>query len=191
MGDKDITEKRLAEYEDVFADIVNVLLLDGNRLIAPNELTSAVLRSDYIATSGKLSEQERDIAKFWQQGRVHLALFGLENQTGVDADIPLRVIGYDGAAYRSEIDHDKKGEPKERYPVITLVLYFGYKQHWHNPRSLAECLNIPKVLRPYVSDYKINVFEVLIIISVIILCLPSVLLQEDVMVRSDQKIKVV
>ena len=108
MGDKDITEKRLAEYEDVFADIVNVLLLDGNRLIAPNELTGAVLRSDYRATSGKLSEQERDIAKFWQQGRVHLALFGLEKQTSIDADIPLRVIGYDGAAYRSEIDHDKK-----------------------------------------------------------------------------------
>ena len=29
MGEKDITEKILADYNDVFADIVNVLLFGG------------------------------------------------------------------------------------------------------------------------------------------------------------------
>lgn len=32
MPDRDITEKHLKAYNDVFADIVNVLLLDGQRL---------------------------------------------------------------------------------------------------------------------------------------------------------------
>ena len=36
MGEKDITEKTLEDYADVFADIVNVLLFDGgNRRSSP------------------------------------------------------------------------------------------------------------------------------------------------------------
>lgn len=33
MGEKDITEKILADYNDVFADIVNVLLFGGKQLL--------------------------------------------------------------------------------------------------------------------------------------------------------------
>lgn len=38
MGQKDITEKHLQEYNDVFADIVNVLLFDGVKVVEPNNL---------------------------------------------------------------------------------------------------------------------------------------------------------
>ena len=38
MAEKDITEKQLASYNDVFADIVNVLLFDGERLVKEDEL---------------------------------------------------------------------------------------------------------------------------------------------------------
>ena len=33
MGSKDIVEKTLESYNDVFADIVNVLLFDGDEVI--------------------------------------------------------------------------------------------------------------------------------------------------------------
>ncbi len=33
MGEKDITEKILADYNDVFADIVNVLLFGGKTIV--------------------------------------------------------------------------------------------------------------------------------------------------------------
>ena len=33
MGEKDIVEKTLEAYNDVFADIVNVLLFKGERII--------------------------------------------------------------------------------------------------------------------------------------------------------------
>ncbi|MBQ9279089.1 MAG: transposase, partial [Lachnospiraceae bacterium] len=61
-----------------------------------------------------------------------------------------------GAAYKSETLDE---ELKERYPVVTLVLYFGEKR-WKR-FSLYDCLgDIPEYLKPYVSDYKINVFEI-------------------------------
>lgn len=40
-----------------------------------------------------------------------------------------------------------------------MVLYFGLKP-WEGKRSLYECLEIPEEIKPYVSDYRINVFEI-------------------------------
>ena len=153
MAEKDMTEKTLESYNDVFADIVNVLLFNGRQVVKENELTPETPRSLYKA-DGKLHEQERDVAKFWKNTNVRIALYGLENQTEIDVDIPLRVISYDGAAYRDQLNGQKK-----RYPVVTLVLYFGEKR-WNNPRCLHDCLEIPEDLKPYVSDYKVNVFEI-------------------------------
>ena len=38
MGTKDITEKHLEDLNDVFADIVNVLLFNGERLVKEKDL---------------------------------------------------------------------------------------------------------------------------------------------------------
>lgn len=164
MGEKDITEKLLEDYNDVFADIINVLLFDGKRLMAENELSNTKDKSQYKMES-KVHEQERDVAKFWNEGTVHIALCGLENQTNIDYDMPLRVIGYDGATYKAQLVKpikvkEKKKDSVLRYPVVTLVLYFNYKKRWNGKTTLYECLQIPEELKPYVSDYKINVFEI-------------------------------
>ncbi len=53
----------------------------------------------------------------------------------------------------------EKGLPREPYPVVTIVLYFG-KGHWTGPKSLKECLVIPDELDPYVNDYRVIVCEV-------------------------------
>ena len=45
MGEKDISEKLLADYEDVFADIVNVLLFHGIQRVHPEALQPAKTRS--------------------------------------------------------------------------------------------------------------------------------------------------
>ena len=72
--------------------------------------------------------------------------------------MPLRVIGYDGAEYRAQLlgDHDIGS----RYPVVTLVLYFGHEKPWSGPLSLKERLNVPNEFEPYVNDYKINLFQI-------------------------------
>ena len=65
-----------------------------------------------------------------------------------------RVLGYEGADYHSQLS--AKGG---LYPVVTLVLYFG-DDPWTAPRSLYERVQVPGELRPFVSDHRINVFEI-------------------------------
>lgn len=136
MAEKDLSEKYLESYSDVFADI-------------------------------------RDVQKYWKN-RVKLALFGIENQTRIDPDMVLRVIGYDRAAYRNQLNgtvtyfdkaehrlrrRNTRKRSRKRYPVITLVLNFDTKR-WDAPRTLHERLDIPAELKSYVSDYRINVFDI-------------------------------
>ncbi len=45
------------------------------------------------------------------------------------------------------------------YPVITLILHFG-ERRWSSPLSIKEYFKIPDELEEYVSDYKINVFDI-------------------------------
>lgn len=104
MAQKDIAQKLLEDYEDVFADIVNVLVFDGEKVVRPDALEPSNLLSQYKAVSdGKLHEQERDVVKYWKDGDVRIGLIGLENQTKVEREMVLRVLGYDGAAYRDQL----------------------------------------------------------------------------------------
>lgn len=155
MGQKDITEKILEAYNDVFSDVVNVLLFDGEVVLKPDELEEQASRSAYKA-DGKYREIERDVAKRWKNENIRVACIGLENQTESDADMPLRIMGYDGAEYRAQLNVDQK----DRYPVITLVLYFGHKKHWDKPLSLMERLKVPEKFKPFVNDHKVNLFEI-------------------------------
>lgn len=152
MGEKDISEKLLADYEDVFADIVNVLLFHGERRVHPDSLRSTKTISHYKADDSRLHEQERDILKAWTDGRIQIALLGLEHQTEPEKQMAVRVIGYEGANYRSQY------KAKQITPVITLVLYFGTAKRWQYPQNLKSLMDIPDGLEPYVNDYHIHVF---------------------------------
>ena len=153
MGTKDITEKLLEDYNDIFADIVNVLLFNGDKRIAPDNLVNANVHSMYKDEKGKVHEQERDVAKYWMDKGMEIALCGLENQTRSEKKMPLRIYGYEGASYRTQLDK------KDIAPVVTLVLYFG-EEHWTAPTHLKELISIPAGLDEYVNDIAINVFEI-------------------------------
>ena len=49
MGAKDMTENYLEAYNDVFADIVNVLLFQGKRLVNPKQLRNSRAHAVYKA----------------------------------------------------------------------------------------------------------------------------------------------
>ena len=53
MGDKDITEKILEDYNDVFADIINGLLFDGVQEIKPEALENTNVHAQYKAEDEK------------------------------------------------------------------------------------------------------------------------------------------
>ena len=108
MGQKDITEKVLEDYNDVFADIINGLLFDGVQEIKPEALENTTIHTQYKAEDGKVHELERDIAKYWKEEKVELAICGIENQSKVEKNMPFRIVGYDGAAYRSQLQQERK-----------------------------------------------------------------------------------
>ena len=171
MGEKDITQKNFESYNDVVADIVNGSLFNGEEYIKADSLVDAQPFSQYKADDGTLHEQERDVAKYCVDANcsIRLALIGFENQIAIDLDMPLRVIGYDGISYRDELNLDKVVVDKstgkkrrirhKRYPVITLVLYFGEKP-WKKPLCLYDVVDVPDRLKPFVNDFKLNIIDV-------------------------------
>lgn len=152
MGTKDTTQKRLEDFEDIFADISNVLLYDGEDVIKENELETVTAKDTYTVEQ-QIHEVERDVAKRWRHHSLHISLIGLENQTDPDYKMPLRVICYDGASYRAQLNAE---ESKKTYPVITLVLYMGTEKHWTAPN---DCFKYDERLSKFISNYKINVVE--------------------------------
>ena len=146
--------KILEEHNDVFADICNVVIYDGQQIVKPEDLKDASTNSSYV-NDGKLYSQTRDVAKYWKKGNtlIKIARFGIENQSTIDKDMPLRMISYDGAAYRWQVKNTK-----ERYPVASIVLYTG-DQKWKSPHSIYDAIKVPDELKPFVSNYKINVFQ--------------------------------
>ena len=160
MLDYDVTEKLLEDYNDVFADIVNTLLFDGKERVKEDSLEDSKINSAYKAEDGKLHEQERDVSKYWKEGKTNLLVVGIENQTKAEKLMPARIIGYDGASYRSQLLKSTGRLPKKKLtPVVTIVLYFGLTR-WNQPKNLKGILDIPTGLEDFVSDYKINVFEI-------------------------------
>ena len=44
--------------------------------------------------------------------------------------------------------------------MITLVLYLGYKKRWNYPINILDIVKVDDRLKPFVNDYKINLFEI-------------------------------
>ena len=156
-------------------DIFNVLVFDGRPVVDFDSLEGMSGNSQYKADDARLHEQERDVCKLWKKQGVTLAIVGIENQTEPEKDMPFRCIGYDGASYRSQLlnktEKVVKGKrklvpAKERYPVVTIVLYFG-KKPWNYSLELKNCFwpklpnnDVIKTLQQYITDYKVNLIDI-------------------------------
>ena len=156
MGQKDITEKILEDYNDVFADIINGLLFGGEQEIKPEDLENTTVHAQYKAEDDKVHELERDIAKYWKEEKVELAICGIGNQSKVERNMPFRIIGYDGSAYRNQLQQERR----RMLPVVTIVLYFGTDRHWNSRKKIKELMEVPQCLDSYVNDYQMHFFEV-------------------------------
>ena len=160
-----MTAKILEDYNDVFADIVNVLVF-RKREIQEDELVNGPTESIYKAAGEKYREQRRDVFKHWKHANLTIASFGLENQSEMDSDMPVRVMGYDYASYRSQIQKQGKSDKEldgiaksNRIPTVTLVLNLSQKD-WDAPKTLYDWLEMPQAIQPFVSDYRCNVIDI-------------------------------
>ena len=172
MGEKDILEKKLLKFNDVFADFVNGIMFDGKDVVKEDELVDLSGWSHYKGDDSKHRFQDRDVVKLWKKENVVISLIGIENQDVPDEDMIFRVISYDGASYRTQLVEkerrkkknkankvaEKSTEKSDIFPVITFVIYYG-EEEWKHETTLHKRLNLDSGLKHYVSDYSINLID--------------------------------
>lgn len=172
MGDQDRPGKLFMACRDVFAELVNVLVYQGEKVLAEERMYPGPTESVYPRKATELAGQFQDYSMYEVvQGEVH-ALYTVENQSRVDRRMVLRHAGYEGAAYRrqyrkgKEEGHSLTGQPSEGqsqkgqisveqppeeydsaeeegiYPVISLGLNWGEKR-WTAATTIPDLLNYP------------------------------------------------
>lgn len=152
MGQKDLTEKSLEQYPDVFADVVNVLMHQGRRVLEEECLQMAPTETIYPDAEGQLHNQFHDVSMYeMHAGRIRVQ-YTLENETKINRKLVLRKAGYLGAVYRRQYDGGAV------YPIVSMALYWG-KRRWRGARSLRQLVAPEKELSKYVDNVHLHVYE--------------------------------
>ena len=136
MKNKDIIEKILLGFNDVFADVVNGAVFDGKDVVKSEELSDVSPVTQFKDDESIHREQIRDVAKLWEKKGVIFSFIGIENQTN----------------YKSQIGNE------HIYPVFTIVIYWG-KSEWKAPTTLKDRLDCPDELIDIVSDHKFKLID--------------------------------
>lgn len=182
MGAVDIKTKQYVSRPEVFADLFNHLMYDGEAILKPEDLSpldTTEIALPYGAETETLPVQKyRDVLKsavvMQDDKAAYLLILGAENQTMVHYAMPVKNMVYDALNYASQVTktsrvhrQNKDAGTKEEYlsglhkgdrltPVVTLVVYFGQRV-WDGPVSLHEMLSTQdKGILKYVPDYRIN-----------------------------------
>lgn len=155
MGQKDLAAKQLECSPEVFADIINALVYEGEQIIEAADLRAAPTESLYPAKTGMLRNQYNDVSKYEiKEGRIAMQ-YTLENQSSPDYRILLRKAGYEGAIYRQQYDGG------DTYPTITLVLYWG-DIRWRTGSNLHRFFGRKKIhsmARKYIDNISLHMYS--------------------------------
>lgn len=172
MG-KDLSSKNLLSCPDVFADIGNVNLFDGERIIHPEELEKLPTETIYRDNYGRLRHHYLDTRMKAKDHGTDIIVC-MENQSGVSNIMPVRDMGYLYSGYSEQIRDIRKNDEKKGVhhiveeigkgqrltPVISMILYYG-KEKWTEPDRLSDMLEMPDSgktkLRELIADHKIRV----------------------------------
>ena len=90
MAQKDLSEKNLEYYPDVFADLINVLLYNGKQILTAVDLQPAPTETLYPGKSGVLRNQFQDVSKYEMKDSVIKVQYTIENETKMTRKMVLR-----------------------------------------------------------------------------------------------------
>ena len=171
MGKVDQLSRKYIRRQDVFADIVNTLEYQGERVIQPEMLDdegSGLSELQIIPGKNQRAketyvERFRDVLKTVRKEpdeQRKYAVFGVEEYTQVHYGAPVKLMLYDALNYSNQIEtlankhrieHDKPADSGEflsgiyredrLIPVKTLIVYFSAKD-WDGPRTLHDMLDM-------------------------------------------------
>ena len=178
MGAKDLAEKNLLQYKDVFSDIVNVNLFGGRCYVSAKELSREPGELITKAVSDdKLRQLQMDVPMKCKKHNRSFFLC-LENQSDRNNVMPVRDMGYQHAKYMEQIKEVKESNRKtgnypnpmtkelndsqKLSPVITLVLNYSQNE-WGKPRCLNDMLEFPEdigeELTKWIPSYSVCVIN--------------------------------
>ena len=175
MGQMDLYQSDFYEDKTRFADVFNGVLFGGKEIMKPEDLENEDSVMVGMKRKKNLKKVICDKIRKWK-GR-YVSILVLENQSYVDYRMVFRVMESEVIGYekqRKEIyleqqrrnvkfnSHEylsgmKKGQ--KYIPIITLVLYVGKNKFWDGARSLYEMLELDEEIKPFVNDFKINLFD--------------------------------
>ena len=110
MGKKDQYEKVYTGNAEVFADIVNYLLYEGEKKIRPDDLRE-LDGEELLVEEKKVLQRFRDVVKqvtVRQDEEAIYMIIGLENQTQVHYAMPVRTMVYDAMHYAGQVEEIRK-----------------------------------------------------------------------------------
>lgn len=175
MG-KDLESKNLLNCPDVFADVGNVNLFDGEDVLHPEELEKMPTEAIYRDSGGKLRNHYLDTCMKARNCGAEIAIVCMENQNSVSNIMPVRDMGYLYSGYSEQIRNIRRGNEKEGAvyiaegigegqkltPVISVILYYGQKE-WTAPKKLSDMLAMPDLgkskWKELIADHKIRVIH--------------------------------
>ena len=175
MGQQDLYQSDFYDDKNRFADIFNGVLFDGKEVMKPEELET----EDSVMVGHRETKGSKKVIcdKVHKWKGKYVSVMVLENQSYVDYRMVLRVmesevIGYDTQRQEINCRNRKAGiklagdeylskmkRGQKFVPIITLVLYLGKKKMWDGARSLYEMLEIDEEVKPFVNDFKLNLFD--------------------------------
>jgi len=171
MGNRDKAEKLFVACRDVFAELVNVLMYQGEKVLSEDMMLPGPTESIYRTYGDELFGQFQDYSMYEVAGGEVRALYTLENQGCVDHQMALRQAGYEGAAYRRQYGKGRReGEnlPESRnlpgrqgiYPVISMVLNWG-ERRWTAATTVRELIDYPvhRAAEDYLDRNRMHVFD--------------------------------
>ena len=110
LGKKDRYEKVYTGNAEVFADIVNYLLYEGEERIRPDDLRE-LDGEELLVEEKKVLQRLRDVVKqvtVRQNEEAIYMIIGLENQTQVHYAMPVRTMVYDAMHYAGQVEEIRK-----------------------------------------------------------------------------------
>ena len=181
MREKSVMSRRFMAQNEVFADIFNYYLYQGEQIIKASDLeerdstqVAVLINDEHMNAVEKIRDILKDCVIKTTQKAIYLVM-GIENQSEIHYAMPVRKFLYDALNYTKQVEEISKKNIKEKKyknsaeflsgflkhdkikPVITLVVYWG-AEPWDAPRSLYEMLDVddPEILR-FIDDYRLKV----------------------------------
>ena len=151
----DETAKRFFSDNQIFADVFNYLLYNGESVIKADDLVPYSTET-VIKNGEKLDKRLRDLlneATIKEDGKNYYMLLGIEHQSTSEFFMIERVLNYEASQLLNQAENAKKGRLLKR--VITIVIYTGEKE-WKDPRSLYDTLSIPPSLMNWFNEFMPN-----------------------------------